>query len=179
MNSQLGDFFKTTVGVCQGCFLSPILFDLFPEKIMQETLHDYHMSSSISGRPICNLQFADNVNLMGSSNGKLQVLANRLIETATAYRMEVSTENSKTMTNSMNNISAGTRMNGQKLEEVISFKYLGETLCIDGTCSIEVQIRIASAMAAKARLKRIWWCSTINLASKFNLYKSLVTSSLL
>ena len=71
-------------------------------------------------------------------------------------------------------------MNGQKLEEVTIFKYLGTTLCRDGTCSVEVRIRIASAMAAMARLNRIWRCNTlISLASKFKLYKSLVTSILL
>ena len=45
--------------------------------------------------------------------------------------------------------------NGQKLEEVTSFKYLGATLCKDSTCSAEVGIRIASAMAAIAKLNRI------------------------
>ena len=57
--------------------------------------------------------------------------------------MEVSTERSKTMTNSKNNISSDTSMNGQKLDEVISFKYLQTTLCKDGICSAEVHIRIA------------------------------------
>ena len=52
LNSQLGEFVRTTVGVCQGCFLSPILFNLFLEKIMQETLHDHHTSTSIGGRPM-------------------------------------------------------------------------------------------------------------------------------
>ena len=40
-------------------------------------------------------------------------------------------------------------------------------------------MRIASAMAAMARLNRIWRCNTISFASKFKLYKSLVTSGLL
>ena len=84
--------------------------------------------------------------------------------------MEVSTEKSKLMTNSTN-ISAEISMNGQKLVEVTSNKYLGATLC-----KAEVRIRIASAMAAIARLNRIWRCSTISFASKFKLYKSLVTS---
>ena len=43
-------------------------------------------------------------------------------------------------------------MNSQKLAEV----YLGTTLRKDGTCSAEVRLRIASAMAAMARLNRIW-----------------------
>ena len=60
-----------------------------------------------------------------------------------------------------------------------SFKYLGATLCKDGTCSAEVRIRIASAMAAVARLNRIWRCNTSSLASKFKLYESLVTFTLL
>ena len=43
-------------------------------------------------------------------------------------------------------------MNGQKLEKVTSFEDMGATRCKNGTCSAEVRIRIASAMAAMARL---------------------------
>ena len=50
---------------------------------------------------------------------------------------------------------------------------MGATLCKNGACSAEVRIRIASAMAAMARL------NTISCASKFKLYKSLVFSILL
>ena len=93
--------------------------------------------------------------------------------------MEVCTEKSKIMTSSTNNISADISTNSQKLEEMTSFNYLGATLCKDGTCSAEVRIRIASAMTAMTGVKRIWRCNTISFASKFKLYKSLVTSILL
>ena len=49
--------------------------------------------------------------------------------------MEVSTEKSKTLTNSMNNIRADISMSGQKLVEVTSFKYLGATQCKDSMLS--------------------------------------------
>ena len=56
LNSQLGEFFETTLGAHQGCLLPPILFNLFLEKMIQETLHDHHTSISIGERPICNLR---------------------------------------------------------------------------------------------------------------------------
>ena len=92
---------------------------------------------------------------MGSSSGELSDLTNRLVDRAMTYGMEVSTKKSKIITNSTNYISADISMNGHKLEEVTSFKYLGATLCKDDTCSAEVNIRIISAMAAMARLNRI------------------------
>ena len=73
---------------------------MFPEKIMQETLHDHHMSITMSDRPICNLSFAY-ISLMGSSNSELLDITNRLLDRATAYEMEVSSENSKIMTNTV------------------------------------------------------------------------------
>ena len=96
---------------------------MFLEKITQETLHDHHTSISIGGRPICNLQFADDNYLMGGSNGELQDLTSRLVVRATACEKEVSTEKRKIVTNSTNNISADISMNGQKLEEVTSFSW--------------------------------------------------------
>ena len=51
-NSQLGEFFKSTVSVHQECSFSSILFNLFRQKIMQEALHDYCMYISTGGRPI-------------------------------------------------------------------------------------------------------------------------------
>ena len=52
------------------------------------------------------------------------------------------------MTSSTDNISAVISMNGQKS----TFKYLGAILCKDGTCSAEIRIRVAAAIAAMADL---------------------------
>ena len=81
LNTQLGEFFKKTVGVRHRCLLSPILFNLFLEKTIQEIPHDRHISISIGVRPIYNLRFADGIDLM-SGSGELQDLTNRLVDRA-------------------------------------------------------------------------------------------------
>ena len=96
---------------------SPILFNLFPEKIIQEALHKHHTAISIGGRPICKLRFADDTKLMGGSSGELQDLTNRLVDRAGSYGIEVSTEKSKIVANSTNNISADIGMNDQKFRK--------------------------------------------------------------
>ena len=81
--------------------------------------------------------------IRADSNSELQDLINRYVERATACGMEVSTKKNKLMTNSWNNISADITMNGQRLEEMTSFKYLGAILCKDGICRGDISNRIA------------------------------------
>ena len=57
----------------------------------------------------------------------------RLVKASTAYGMEISVEKTKLMTNNTSGINAGIKVNGQKLETVISFKYLGSVITDDGS----------------------------------------------
>ena len=53
-NGSMDDWFKTTVGVRQGCLLSHILFNNFLERIMADALEDHEGTVSIGGRTITN-----------------------------------------------------------------------------------------------------------------------------
>ncbi|KAJ8366703.1 hypothetical protein AAFF_G00345230 [Aldrovandia affinis] len=78
--------------------------------------------------------------------------------------MEISTEKTKLMTNN-NNIMSDIRVNGQALDCVSSFKYLGAIVSDEGSKK-EVLARIAQTTAALTQLKPIWKDKNISLGSK-------------
>ena len=89
--------------------------------------------------------------------------------------MEISAEKIKLMTNNTSGINTEIKVNGQKLETVTSFKYLGSVITDEGS-KPEILSRIAQATAALTRLKPIWIDKSISLSSKIRLMRSLVTS---
>ena len=53
------DLFQIGKGVCQGCILSPCLFNLYAEYIIRNTGLDEQAGLKIAGRNINNLRYAD------------------------------------------------------------------------------------------------------------------------
>ena len=89
--------------------------------------------------------------------------------------MEVSAEKTKLMTNNTSGINTEFKVNGQKLETVTSFKYLGSIITDEGS-KPDILSRIAQATAALTRLKPVCNDRSISLSSKTQLMYSLVTS---
>ena len=59
------DWFQIGKGVCQGCVLSPCLFNLYAEYIMRNTgLEEAQAGIKIAGRNINNLRYANDTTLM-------------------------------------------------------------------------------------------------------------------
>ena len=142
---------------------------------MTDALHDHETSISIGGRKVCNLRFADDIDLLAGTNEELQELTDKLNKSAAAFGMEISSEKSKVMVNTTRNTHASITLNGQTLDEVDKFKYLGALITKDGTSDKEIRTRIATASAAMSNLNKIWK-SKIDLRIKIKLYKSLITT---
>ena len=79
------------------------------------------------------------------------------------------------MTNNTSGINTEIKVNGQKLETVTSFKYLGSVITDEGS-KPQILSRIAQETAALTRLKPVWIDKSISLSSKIRLMRSLVTS---
>ena len=67
------DWFKIGKGVCQGCILSPCLFNLYAECIMRNAGQEEAQAGiKIAGRNINNLRYADDTTLMAESEEELK-----------------------------------------------------------------------------------------------------------
>ena len=89
--------------------------------------------------------------------------------------MEISAEKTKLMTNNTSGINIEIKVNGQKLETVTNFKYLGSVITDEGS-KPEIFSKIAQTTAALTRLKAVWIDKSISLSSKIQLMHSLFTS---
>ena len=104
---------------------------------MTDALKNHQGTVIIGGRAIANLTFADDI------DGLAEKEVVRLDKISAAFSMEITAEKAKLMNNNPNGNSIDIRINGEKLDEVHSFKYLGAS-------------RIVQITAALATLKAIW-----------------------
>ena len=107
-NSSIGDWFRTTVGVRQGCLLLPTLFNIFLERIMTDAFEDHE---GIGGRTITSLRFADDIYGLAGEEEELANLVERLDKASTVYGMEISAEKTKLMTNNASGINTEIKVN--------------------------------------------------------------------
>ena len=70
---QTTDWFQIGKGVCQGCVLSPCLFNFYAEYIMRKAgLEETQAGIKIARRNINNLRYADDTTLMAGSEEELK-----------------------------------------------------------------------------------------------------------
>ena len=173
-NSSI-DWFRSTAGLRQRCLLSPTLFNIFLERIMTDALEDHEGTVRIAGRTITNLRFADHIDGLEGEEEELAKLFECLDKACTDYGMEIIADKTKFMTNTTSGINTEIKVNGQKLETITSFRYLGSVIADEGS-KPETLSRIAQATAALTRLKPVSIDKSISLSSKIRPMRSLVTS---
>ena len=92
------DWFQTGKGVCQGCILSPCLFNLYAEYIMRNAgLEEAHAGIKIDRRNIKNLRYADDTTLMAESEEELKRLLMKVKEKSEKVGLRLNIQKSKIM----------------------------------------------------------------------------------
>ena len=123
-NNSTGVWFRTTVGVRQGCLLSLT----FLERIMCEALDDRNGSVSIGGRRIAKFHSADDIVV------NAEEVAGGLVDRLdTATKTETGHGKTKVMTSNPNGFQRQIKIKGQKLEALEHLEYLGSSISNEGS----------------------------------------------
>ena len=92
------DWFQIGKGVCQGCILSPSLFNLYGEYIMRNAgLEETQAEIKIPGRNINNLRYTDDTTLMSESEEELKSLLMKVKEESEKIGLKFNIQKTKIM----------------------------------------------------------------------------------
>ena len=96
------DWFQIGKGVCQGCILSPYLFNLYAEYTMQNARLDEAVAGiKIAGRNISNLRYADFTTLMAEREEELKNLLMKVKEEGEKVDLKLNIQKMKIMASSL------------------------------------------------------------------------------
>ena len=117
------DWFQIGKGVCQGCLLSPCLFNLYAEYIMKNAgLEEAQARIKIAGRNINNLRYADNTSLMADSEEELKSLLMKVKEESEKVGLKLNIQKTKIMISSP---ITSWQIDGETVETVADFIFWG------------------------------------------------------
>ena len=95
------DWFQMKKGVCQGCILSPSLFNLYAQYILRNAgLDEAQAGIKIARRNINNLRFADDTTLMAESKEELNSLLMKVKEKSEKVGLKLNIQKMKIMASS-------------------------------------------------------------------------------
>ena len=131
------DWFQIGKGVCQGCILSPCLFNLYAENIMRNAgLEETQAGIKIAGRNINNLSYADDTTLMTESEEELKSLLMKVKEESEKVGLTLNIQKTKIMASGP---ITSWQMDGETVETVTDFIFWGSKITADGDCSHEIK----------------------------------------
>ena len=134
------DWFQIRKGVCQGCILSPCLFNFYAEYIMRNAgLDNAQVGIKIAERNINNLRYADDTNLMAESEEEPKSLLMKVKEESEKIGLKLNTQKTKIMASGP---IISWQIDGETMETMTGFIFLGSKLIADGDCSHEIKRRL-------------------------------------
>ena len=153
------DWFQIGKGVCQGCILSPCLFNLYAEYIMRNAgLEKAQAGIKTAGRNINNLRSADDTTLLADSEEELKSLLMKVKEES-----EKAGFNAQHSENKSGPVTSCQR-DGETVETVLDFILGGSKVTADG-----IKRRVLLGKKVKTNLDSILKSRDITLPTKVHL----------
>jgi len=160
-------------GIRQGDSLSPMLFNLIMDKIIENLPKElgYRMGNDLI-HIIC---YADDAVLIADSEENLQTLLSRFDQIAERLNMEISISKTKSLTISRNYTKCKVELRGTPKEQVLKFNYLGAEISAKRELKQEVRIQAMKVARTSGCLyNTIWRNKYMSTDCKVCIYKTNV-----
>uniref|UniRef100_A0A8D8YDR6 Craniofacial development protein 2 n=1 Tax=Cacopsylla melanoneura TaxID=428564 RepID=A0A8D8YDR6_9HEMI len=144
--------FLVKKGVRQGCIISPALFNIYVEKIIEEAIGNEKDGFKINGSVTNNLRYADDTLIIANSERELEVLLKKLDRSCKNYGMKINLKKTKIMTVSKAEnpqLNTSITLGTETLEDVQKYPYLGAEITNDARCLTEIKKRIGIELEAQ------------------------------
>ena len=158
------DSFQIGKGVCQGCILSPCLFNLYAEYIMRNTGLEETQAGIKIARSNIN-------NLMAESEEELKSLLMKVKVESEKVGLKLNIQKTKIMASSP---ITSWEIEGETVETVTDFILGGSKITADGDCSHEIKRRLLLGRKVVTNLDCILKSTDITLPTKVHLVKAIV-----
>ena len=166
------DWFQIGKGVCQGCILSPCLFNLYAEYIMRNTgLEETQAGIKIAGRNINHLRYSDDTTLMAESEEELKSLLMKVKEESEKVGFKLNIQKTKIMASGPITLR---QTDGETVETVSDFIFWGFKITADGDCSHKIKRRLVLGRKVMTNLDSVLKSRDITLPTNVCLVKPVV-----
>ena len=125
----------------------------------------------IAGRNINNLRYADDTTLMAESEEELTHLLLKVKEESEKVGLKLNIQKTKIM---VSGPITSWQIDGETMETVTDFIFLGSKITTDGDCSREIKRDLLLGRKAMTNIHRILKSSDITLLTKVHLVKAIV-----
>ena len=164
------NWFQIWKVVRQGCILSPCSFDLYAEHIMRNArLDEAQVGIKIAGRNINKLKYADTT-VMAESKEELKSLLMKGKEKSEKVGLKLNIQKTKIMASSP---ITSWQIDGEAVQTVTDFIFLGSKITTDGNCSREIKRRLLGRNVM-THLDSILKSRDITLSANVHLVKAIV-----
>ena len=152
--------------------MSPYLFNFYAEYIMRNAgLEEAQAGIKIAGRNINNLRYAYETTLMAESEEELKSLLMKVKEESQKVGLKLSIQKTKIMASSP---ITSWQIDGETVETVADFIFLGSKITADGDCSHEIRRCLLLGSKVMTNLDSILKSRDITLPTKVCLVKAMV-----
>ena len=158
------EWFQMGKGVCQGCILSPCLFNLYAEYIMRNAgLDEVQAGIKIARKNINSLRYADDTTLIAESGEKLKSLLMKVKEESERVGLKVNIQKTKIMAPGP---ITSWQINGEIMETVRDLVFLGSKFTANGDYSHEIKRHLLLGRKVMISLDSILKIRDITLLTK-------------